>query len=285
MAIICRPPGPSKEEAGTPAPALDAGGTDGYNQPGKGAGAVVIDIHTHLGRGEPDGDRLQRDLLPELLLRIMDEAGVERSVIFPVTYRDYRRAIEELAGYREEHPDRFILFGRVGNTPEAADIVRWAYETHGIKGCKFHHGLDRFEEDSPHLLEALAACQELGLVAIFDAFDRNAFKVSPLAGRFPRLTIIMAHMGGLWKLEAIDHCIETARKHPNVMLDTAAIVLFQEIERAAREIGAERILFGSDAPGIHPGPEKAKIEYLHLSAEEKALILGGNAARLLGIET
>lgn len=245
---------------------------------------MIIDVHTHLGKGEPDGNRLQRDLYPDFLLRVMDEAGVDKSVIFPVKYLDYRSAIAELAAYRDEYPDRLVLFGRVGDTEDAADVVAWARTEHGIRGCKFHHGLDGFEADSPNLLEALAACQELGIPAIFDAFGQTAFKVSVLPPQFPELTIIMAHMGGLWNLEAIDHCIETARKYPNVMLDTAAILLFQEVERAAGEIGARRILFGSDAPGIHPGPEKVKIEYLALSSEEKALILGGNAARLLSIQ-
>ena len=245
---------------------------------------MIVDIHTHLGKGDPDGDRLQRELYPDLLLRIMDEARVDKSVIFPVTYRDYRSAITELAGYRDEHPDRFVLFGRVGNTEDAPDIVRWAHSEHGIKGYKFHHGLDNFEEDSPNLLEALAVCEELRIPAIFDAFDQKAWLVSPLPPKFPKLTVIMAHMGGLWKLHAIDHCIETAKRYSNVMLDTAAIVLFQEIERAVAEIGAERIFFGSDAPGLHPGPEKAKIEYLHLTDKEKALILGGNARRLLKLK-
>ena len=45
-----------------------------------------------------------------------------------------------------------------------------------------------------------------------------------------------------------------------------------------------KILFGTDGPWLHPGLELQKIRLLRLPADQEALILGGNAMRLMGQE-
>ena len=76
------------------------------------------------------------------------------------------------------------------------------------------------------------------------------------------------------------------------MFDLSEIVIWSgaplapdpaQIVALVREIGVERVVLGSDFPWYTPG-ETARIveeELPGLSATEKALILGGNAARLL----
>lgn len=49
-----------------------------------------------------------------------------------------------------------------------------------------------------------------------------------------------------------------------------------------RAAGAEKILFGSDGPWLHPGVELAKVHALGLPPADEALILGGNLLRLIG---
>jgi len=45
--------------------------------------------------------------------------------------------------------------------------------------------------------------------------------------------------------------------------------------------GAHKILFGSDAPAMHPAVELAKIDALTLSDDERRMILYENAHRAL----
>ena len=49
-----------------------------------------------------------------------------------------------------------------------------------------------------------------------------------------------------------------------------------------RKIGMERVLFGSDWPRLHPSEHRAWLDAFPLTAEERALILTGNPARVLG---
>ena len=53
------------------------------------------------------------------------------------------------------------------------------------------------------------------------------------------------------------------------------------IEMAVRELGAERVLYGSDVPGRSFGSQLAKVIGAEISDDAKKLILGGNLIGLL----
>jgi predicted TIM-barrel fold metal-dependent hydrolase len=53
-------------------------------------------------------------------------------------------------------------------------------------------------------------------------------------------------------------------------------------EMAVRELGAERVLYGSDVPGRSFASQLAKVLGADVPDEAKRLILAGNLQRLLG---
>ena len=57
----------------------------------------------------------------------------------------------------------------------------------------------------------------------------------------------------------------------------------EEFCKTVRLFGSERVFFGSDSPWTDQAQSVADIRALALSETEKDNILGGNAARLLGI--
>jgi hypothetical protein len=69
--------------------------------------------------------------------------------------------------------------------------------------------------------------------------------------------------------------------YPNVYGDTSAVRRFDYIVQAVKRAGPHKVIFGSDGPWLHPGVEIEKIRLLGLPPREEALILGGNAYRLL----
>jgi predicted TIM-barrel fold metal-dependent hydrolase len=64
-------------------------------------------------------------------------------------------------------------------------------------------------------------------------------------------------------------------------LTLRAFGFFDYLQVTVKVAGAHKILFGSDGPLLHPGLELHKIRLLKLSPEDEALVLGGNAQRLL----
>jgi predicted TIM-barrel fold metal-dependent hydrolase len=73
-----------------------------------------------------------------------------------------------------------------------------------------------------------------------------------------------------------------ARRYPNVYLDTGGVVLTRYIEQAIQQLGAGKVIFGSDEPEVDCRLEIFKIRMLKLPNQQEELILGGNLQRLLG---
>src|SRR5438552_603858 len=78
-----------------------------------------------------------------------------------------------------------------------------------------------------------------------------------------------------------DKAIEAAKHLPNLYLETSSVVFFPYLERAAQELPAEKLLFGSDGPLVDPRVELFKIRLLKLPPEKEELVVGGNIRRLL----
>ena len=101
--------------------------------------------------------------------------------------------------------------------------------------------------------------------------------VAVLAKEFPQVTIIMAHLGGDWQ-----RGIKAVQDLPNVLVDICgSIVDCGMIETAVAELGAERILFGTDLPDIGLWTNLGKVEGAEITSEQKNLILYENANRFL----
>lgn len=107
--------------------------------------------------------------------------------------------------------------------------------------------------------------------------ESTADDLAVLAGRHPRATFIAAHTGGDW-----ERGIRAIRPFPNVTAEicggdpTAGFV-----DMAVRELGAERVMYGSDYFGRSFASQLAKVYGADISEEAKRLILDGNIRRML----
>ena len=107
--------------------------------------------------------------------------------------------------------------------------------------------------------------------------ESTATDLAALATRHPTASLIAAHAGGDW-----ERGIRAIRATTNVTAEicggdpTAGVV-----EMAVRELGPERVIYGSDAGGRSFASQLAKVEAAEISDHEKELILGANLRRLL----
>jgi len=105
-------------------------------------------------------------------------------------------------------------------------------------------------------------------------------ELAVLAAKFPDQEFLCAHAGGEW-----ERGIQAIRDSPNVLIETSGFdATAGFIEMAVREIGAERIIFGSHLPSRSLGTELGKIVGADISEEQKKLIFGENYRKLLGID-
>jgi predicted TIM-barrel fold metal-dependent hydrolase len=88
----------------------------------------VIDIHCNAGKGlnfvkgDPAGDPWTTHDNSKRNLRQADEAGIDQSVIFQISYSTFEKANEEIAGFVRQYPRLFIGFAKHDPRSEAGKI-------------------------------------------------------------------------------------------------------------------------------------------------------------------
>jgi len=244
---------------------------------------MVIDFHTHMGRGEAGSkDLLQSGIPAEDVVIPAREAGVTLSCIFPVTYEDYGDANREIYEATAKYPDELIPFARLNPKRETSIAqFRLAVEEWGFKGLKLHHGCDEFSLTLPRVGRILDMAGEYRIPVIFHSIGA-VDALTALADKHRKTPIVFAHMGGLWNWPDMRKCVESARTRENVYLGTEACLVMRCIKEAIEAV-PDKVIFGSDAPALHPGPEMAKITLLRVEEALKRKALGENAASLLGL--
>jgi predicted TIM-barrel fold metal-dependent hydrolase len=241
----------------------------------------VLDMHCHAGRGMnfAQGDPAAAPWTtyndPQWILQQAREAGIAQSVIFPISNTTFEQANQEIAGYVRQFPRRFIGFAKHDPGTEAGKIrglLTREVRQLGLKGLKLHAVPTR------EILETVA---ELGIpILMHPPRVRDCLEV--VRGH-PRIPFILAHLGSFASRDWRDHllAIDAARDLPNLYLDTSGVLFQRYLERAARDLPAEKLLFGSDAPLVDARVELFKILLLRLPRDREEKILGGNARRLL----
>lgn len=102
-------------------------------------------------------------------------------------------------------------------------------------------------------------------------------ELAVLAARFPEQKFICAHAGGEW-----EKGIRAVRDSPNILIETSGFdATAGFIEMAVRELGENRIVFGSHLPSRSLGTELGKVIGADVSDEVRKKILGENFRRLL----
>ncbi len=164
----------------------------------------------------------------------------------------------------------------------------------GLKGVKFHPDYQEFFADSEIMEPIYKSSSDLGLIVAFhagrDPYSPGTVHCTPkalaaVAKKFPTMTIIAAHMGGMDMADDVEKYLVGK---PNVYFDTAFASkthTSRTLERLIRLHGVDKILFATDFPWSTPEVEKQLIEGTNLTQEEKDKIYFLNAFKLLNVDT
>lgn len=244
----------------------------------------IIDMHAHVDVCEPlnwydTGDKL---------IKLMDEAGIEKAVVS--AYLNLpgpdNTCIDRLYKSIEPYIDRFMMFIRMDPWfgEEAIQFLENACKKYPIKGVKLHPAHYTLHPYGQLTIDLCKKAGELGLPVLFHCGDEMMclpLQIGELAAACPETTIILAHMGGFAHNR---DAIYVAKQNPNVYIDTSEVPLCKEIKWFVDELGADRILFGTDAPCCDPLVELKKVLLSGLTEEELEYVLYKNAVRIMKLE-
>jgi predicted TIM-barrel fold metal-dependent hydrolase len=187
--------------------------------------------------------------------------------------------------------DPHVLGGEAG-----AAHLREMAEGHGARGIKIHPAAQRFRPDDPGMAPIYRECRELGLAVLSHSgasqgrieWAEPAAFASVLRDH-PGLTLVLAHLGGgRW-----GQTVELAASFPQATFDLCEVIEWtgapnapadEQLAALIREVGVHRVMMGSDYPWYDLGHTVERVMALPgFSDEEREGILGGNAARILGL--
>ena len=120
--------------------------------------------------------------------------------------------------------------------------------------------------------------------------DENSLPADflPFAERYPEAKVILAHLGnggGAAGDPTIQVRAIQASTKGNLYVDSSSArsILPRLVEWAVEQIGAERVLYGTDTPLYQSEMQRARINHAKLTDDQKKLILRENAVRLLDL--
>lgn len=256
------------------------------------ARAVVVNLYI-----AQEQRRTRVDALPPGLGTAERESRIKE--IDAMVIEDMKAFNRWICGVAKLHPE-IVPFVAADITAlpgqDGAAHTRDMIENHGAHGVKLHAAAGGFDMSDRALWPIYQACEELGVPIIGHSGpdQGHAGLAEPRAfGRmlreFPRLKVVLAHMGGAtW-----DQALEIAQTYPNAFFDCCEIIEWtggsnapseQQLAQLIRDIGPERIMMGSDFPWYDLEHTVERVMELPvLSVEEKEGILGANAIRILNL--
>lgn len=235
------------------------------------------------------------------LLAAMDEAGVDVAVAVGIGWTDRevaREANDYLAECVARSGGRLLAFGSV-NPAWGDDALAEAEQcaAAGLAGIgELHPDTQGFGIDDTVVMGPLmATAKRLGMPVLTHASEPVGHtypgkgrvtpdKVLHFIEAFPDQPVVAAHWGGGLPFYALMPEVKAALA--NAYFDTAVspfLYTRDVFQHAARIVGAERVLFGTDYPLIKHPRLLAQLRESGLSDDEQGLIAGGNAAKLFGL--
>ncbi|MEV6105503.1 amidohydrolase family protein [Streptomyces sp. NPDC051940] len=244
----------------------------------------VIDAHGHLGGWFnfpiPDGSAAS-------LLQIMDRCGVEAACVShllavgPDARAGNALLVEELA----RHPGRLLGYAVYQpHDPQAGARLRELLDVPGMIGVKLHPETHHTALDSPAYDEAFTIAAERGVLVLahgeYGSRWSDPARFAAVAPRHPSVPLLMGHCG-LWP-EGFAAAARAAHAAPNLVLETCGSKMTaRHLVRLVREVGAERVAFGSDAVFLDLRVGLGRVRLADLTEAERTQILYGTMKGLL----
>ena len=250
----------------------------------------IWDLHCHPDLGRVPGRTFTEHV--DNVLKVAERVGIERIGLFLRADKDEK----EITGVLERYRDRvfaLLWMSLWSQTLEAnlAKLNRWVADgpmvgmklagADGICSYPIYDPVFQRAGELKGLIYIHAWYQVGGSPLLAGGLDwpheSKPRDVAILAARHPEIPIICGHTGGDWELG-----IRAVRAAKNVSVELGGSYPVRgEVEMAVEELGAERIIYGSDIAGRSFSSQIAKVQGANIPEREKELIFSGNLQRMM----
>lgn len=271
---------------------------------------MIVDAHTHIGSFGSEGNASATKTVHDLI-RSMDEAGIDMSVIIANSWEDPTVGTTNSAGLAAVtlFPDRLRLVVNLDVTRiderGYVDGLMEYLQKDMVVGLKLYSGYQDFLPNDERIRPLYAFCQErkrpvifhTGLLMVDEEGVRKEIHpdiVRAVASAYPHLVIVIAHFGN----PHIEACGRLLREWEHIYTDLSGY--FNEYEPLSESQQAEfvsdvlqlkeaagglhKCMFGTDWWLYSQAEYRAATEAIPMSAEEREAVFSTNAMRVFSIK-
>lgn len=257
----------------------------------------IIDAHAHnvvpetrslFGFPTPD-----EDFSPPDWIARMDEAGIDQMFLIPLNaLADKKISAKECAVPLLQYaPDRIRYLTVFHPTMDKSQCARVAAElaNEACVGLKIHPTMHKLEAEHPDFEKAYLVAETAGKPIVTHSWEISDYNLAQKLShpdRFrkhlaahPQVMLVLGHAGG--RPSALEAVADIYREFPKTMADISGDYFDNGlIDCLAARLGAERIMFGSDADWIDPRCNLGPVFASGLPDEDVMKILRDNARRV-----
>ena len=242
-----------------------------------------------------------------LFITQLNVAGIDKAVISAedVTTRAGGEIVsnEEVKKLVDLYPDRLIGFASVDpKRPDALEVLEKAFTKLGLAGLKLSPAMQYFMPGDPCMKPIYEMCIKYNKPILFEAGMTwvknspskysNPLNFEEVAIEYPKLRMCLGHFGWPWTRETAMLIL----KYPNLYADTALLYFdspkqfFQTTfndqlgEYWIDRMLYDKVMFGSTYPRIEQKRMVKAVDALTLRPKQRAMVMGENALRFLGME-
>src|SRR3954447_6246822 len=213
------------------------------------------------------------DLSPAALTSAMQARGVARAIACHTSAIFYdapsgNRTLEAMAGLTPGLMPAAVLNPR--RYPACLAEAKRALGA-GVRCFRFFPGIHDypFSGQLAALVETLDALRGAKLLQIDLQGAGATYLARDFGAHLPVPTVLTVES------EDLGLALAAAKQIPALHIDTSRLTATGAIETAVRELGAERVLFGSGAPLMALGSPIMSVQYAEISQPDRAAILEG----------
>lgn len=263
---------------------------------------MIIDSHTHVGHFN------NRRFSVDELVASMKEANIDISVLIADNHRHNPDGIytDELIKYSKKYPQLKVIgeFNLETWGEEQFEKLKTHLTNNDIYGIKFFPGYQNYYPYDTRLDKLYAFCEKNGKPVIFHTGllevntsgsikQSHPLHIDDVAQKFPKLKIVMAHMGYPWIIDTAG----VMYRNKNVYCDLSAffaeykpitqrgVDLFKQyMDTYKLYIGHFRkCLFGTDWPLYSQKEYISAVQQYPFTDEERELVFWKNAKNVFNL--
>jgi len=220
----------------------------------------------------------------DAILRLMDEYNIEKAAIVSTKaiFLDWIQGNEEVLELSCRYSPRFIPFVTIGPFPELDVKAKLReYVERGVKGIKLFPLFHGYQLDESLLAREWTKFfnqEKLIINYPLRLFMNWGLPVERVAGlRFlidecPQCPIVISGIN----YPEIMKVYPLLERSPNTFVETSCLSFRGGIDLLIKQIGVDRVLFGSGLPLQNPGPVLANISACKIDREQRGYILSKN---------